>query len=394
MRRPIQGLAALLLLVSGGAASAQPVSADTPEKTPAGATFTLPKAWSLQTQDSVVVASPPEADTHLAIVEVGAAADAKAAAAKAWSLYDAGRAHPFKDLSAAPPRNGWEERASVDYEVSANEKLDQQAYALRKGNGWTVVIFDASQATAEKRGAAMSLILRSLRPQGYARESFLGRTARPLDPARVQAMHDFVQTSIGELGVPGAAFALIDHGKVVYEGGVGVRELGKPAAVDAHTLFMVASNTKGMSTLLLAKQVDAGRVRWDEPVTDVYPAFRLGSDATTRKVLIRHLVCACTGLPRKDFEFIFGTTPETPASETFRQLAATEPTSGFGEVFQYNNLMASAAGYIAAPPRLPAAGARRGLRQGHADPGLRSARHGRDHLQHVKGAGRRPRQSA
>jgi CubicO group peptidase (beta-lactamase class C family) len=63
-------------------------------------------------------------------------------------------------------------------------------------------------------------------------------------------------------------------------------------------------------------------------------------------VRIEHLICACTGLPRKDMQFVFNTSAETPASETFAQLAATEPTSGFGEVFQYNNLMASAAGYI------------------------------------------------
>jgi hypothetical protein len=35
-----------------------------------------------------------------------------------------------------------------------------------------------------------------------------------------------------------------------------------------------------------------------------------------------------------------------PPSTTFRQLARTEPTTGFGEVFQYNNLMAAAAGFI------------------------------------------------
>ena len=38
--------------------------------------------------------------------------------------------------------------------------------------------------------------------------------------------------------------------------------------------------------------------------------------------------------------------PDAAAKDTFAQLAATEPTSGFGEVFQYNNLMAAAAGYI------------------------------------------------
>jgi CubicO group peptidase (beta-lactamase class C family) len=42
----------------------------------------------------------------------------------------------------------------------------------------------------------------------------------------------------------------------------------------------------------------------------------------------------------------FDTNPAPPASDTFVQLADTQPTSKFGEVFQYNNLMASAAGYI------------------------------------------------
>src|SRR6185437_11816988 len=133
----------------------------------------------------------------------------------------------------------------------------------------------------------------------------------------------FVQTAMDELGVPGAGVAIVDHGKVVYEGGIGVRELGKPTPVDAHTRFMIASNTKGMSTLLLARLVDQGKFRWDQPVTQVYPDFKLGSADTTRQVLMRHLVCACTGVPRKDFEWLFTGTDKTPPSTTFTLLAAT-----------------------------------------------------------------------
>jgi CubicO group peptidase (beta-lactamase class C family) len=73
----------------------------------------------------------------------------------------------------------------------------------------------------------------------------------------------------------------------------------------------------------------------------------LGSDTTTASVEMRHLVCACTGLPRRDFpDILSGTSLTTPASLTFEHLAQTEPTSKFGETFQYNNLMAAAAGYI------------------------------------------------
>jgi hypothetical protein len=83
-------------------------------------------------------------------------------------------------------------------------------------------------------------------------------------------------------------------------------------------------------------------------VVDYMLTFRLGSEETTRKVLVKHLVCACTGLPCKDMQWVFYTTPGTKPAKTCVQLAATQPTSGFGEVFQYNNLMASAAGYLAA----------------------------------------------
>jgi CubicO group peptidase (beta-lactamase class C family) len=333
-------------LTAGMAASAQPPTSDHSSKTPAGATFTVPAGWAEHARGPVVIVDPPETDFHVAIVDVGQAHDAKSAAAAAWKLYRGGESHPFKLLLTAPARDGWDEQAVINYETSPNEHVAIASIARRKGSAWNVEIIDGSVSTAEKRGAAVGLVLASLRPGGYLRESFAERTAHPLDAGRVGALVEFVRQSAAELDVPGVGLALIDHGKIVYEGGVGVREMGKPAPVDAHTLFMVASNTKSMSTLLLAELVDEGKLRWDEPVVEAYPAFRLGSDATTQKVLVRHLVCACTGLPRKDFEWAFTTTAQTPASQTFVLLAATEPTSGFGEVFQYNNLMASAAGYI------------------------------------------------
>lgn len=288
----------------------------------------------------MVLLAPPETDTHVAVVGV-TAPDAAAASTAAWKLYRPEAKRPPRLVPPRSARNGWDERASIDYETSPNEKAAIEAGAYRHGASWTVVIIDATEATAEKRGAALNLIEQSLRPVGYTRETFAGRTAHPLDPARVAAIKGFVRVAMAELGIPGAGLALIDHGKIVFEGGIGVKELGKPDPVDADTLFMIASNTKGMSTLLLAELVDAKKLDWDAKVTDVYPAFHLGSAATTAKV--RNLVCACTGLPRKDLEWAFNTGSDTPEATTFDQLAATEPTSGFGEVFQYNNLMAATA---------------------------------------------------
>lgn len=322
------------------------LAADTPGKTPAGVAFTGPKEWSISIAPKFVMFAAPEGDTRLAIVDIGKADDAAKAAAQAWMLYAPDAHHPVNLVTARAANNGWDERKAVEYETSPNEQASIVAEALRSGTSWTVLILDGHNATVEKRGAAISLVVESLRPAGYKRETFAGRKAHGFDAARIGALKSFVQTAMRQLDVPGVSIALIDRTHVLFEGGFGVRELGKPAPVDAHTLFMIASNTKGLSTLLLAKLVDQGKLAWDEPVTQAYPGFRLGDDATTQHVLIKQLVCACTGLPRKDFEWIFNTKSNTPASSTFAQLAATQPTSGFGEVFQYNNLMASAAGYI------------------------------------------------
>jgi CubicO group peptidase (beta-lactamase class C family) len=98
--------------------------------------------------------------------------------------------------------------------------------------------------------------------------------------------------------------------------------------------------------------VDEHKMRWDQAVTELYPDFRLGDADTTRQVLVKHLVCACTGLPRQDFEWLFNFGTATPAS-SLASLGTMQPTSHFGEVYQYSNLMAAAAGYVGASVASP-----------------------------------------
>lgn len=339
-------LLAISLLLAGVPATAQVAApADTPAKTKAGVAYTQPKDFTVASQGSNTVFASPERDLNMSVVEVGAASDAKDAVAKAWSVWQPGFSRSLRVSTPAAPKEGWEERVSFTYDTSPNEKKVVQAMALRKGASWTVLLVDSSEAAIEKRAAAAFLIQQSLRPPGYQRETFAGKAAHRLDAARVKAMTDFVDQALKTLEVPGAGIALIDNGRIVYQGGVGVRELGGTEPVTEDTRFMIASNTKGMATLLLSTLVDEGKLRWDQPVTDIYPGFRLGDDATTKSTLVKHLVCACTGLPRKDLTWIL-TDPNVPASDTFKQLSATQPTSKFGELFQYNNLMASAAGYV------------------------------------------------
>jgi CubicO group peptidase (beta-lactamase class C family) len=356
-RRSLIALA-LTLVIAGPALGQQPAPAaaekvekDSPHATPAGATFTVPAGWTVTTHGSMVVLDPPEPDSHVAIVDVKAK-DAEAAVAAAWAIYKPGFKRPLKIALPQTTRDGWEERKAFQYETSPNERAVVSAFAWRAGDAWTVVLLDGSEPTFEKRGAPLGLALQSLRPKGYSRESFAGKKAHPLDEARIAVLKEFVANGMKLFDTPGVGLAFIDGGKTVWAGGLGVKEIGKPDPVDADTLFIAASNTKALTTLLLAELVDEGKMRWDQPVTELFPDFRLGDEATTKQVQVQHLICACTGMPRQDLEWLFEYRAETP-NTAVKLLGTMQPTSRFGEVFQYSNLMAAAAGYIGGTTAVP-----------------------------------------
>jgi CubicO group peptidase (beta-lactamase class C family) len=326
-------------------AAREQLAADTPRTTPDGARFVAPAGWWIETRGNAVILTP-EGDSRIALVDVQGK-DADAAVKLAWEAVRPDMKWALKLVTDEPGREGWDSFRSYQYEVSPNEHRAVGAAAAKRGEAFTVLIFDMDIAVAEKRGGQIAAIFDRLQPPGFQRESFAGKKAAPLDAERVKKMKDFVEKSLAELGVPGAAVSLYQDGKVVFEGGFGVRQLGDPTPVDADTLFMIASNTKSMTTLLLATLVDEGKLSWDTPVVQVMPGFKLGDAETTKQVLVRHLVCACTGLPRQDFEWILEFKDATPKSE-MELLGTFQPTSKFGEMFQYSNLLAAAGGFIAA----------------------------------------------
>ncbi len=298
----------------------------------------------METRGNAVLLTPPEAGSLVALVDVETP-DAEAAVREAWKASGREVKWAVKTAEDLPPRDGWEQIRQVRYETSANEQRFVIVQALRSGGRWTVAILDMPEALFEKRLAQVLLVIDKLLPAGYSRESFAGKTAHTLDAARLAALREFVGTAQRALGVPGVSVGVVQDGKVVLAEGFGVRELGKSEPVDAATLYMIASNTKSLTTLMLARLADQGKLTWKTPVAQLLPEFALGDPETTRRVLVEHLVCACTGLPRQDFEWLMEYAGATPAT-TLRTLATMKPTSDFGALYQYSNPLASAGGYV------------------------------------------------
>lgn len=321
------------------------IAADTPGATRAGTTFTIPASWSMAERGSFVVLTPPEGDLQIAMTDIQAP-DADAAVAAAWKEFEPGFKLPLQFSEPLRSGDGWEQIQHFEYQVLPSEKRIVRAFARRANNRWLVMIYQGSLATREKWMNSIVLVFESLHPQGYRREDFAGKKARPIDEHAIRAMKDFVAAGMKQLGIPGAAFGLIDHGRIVYVGGLGVRELGKRDPVDADTRFIAASDTKALTTLLLAELVDEKKLRWDEPVIEAYPTFKFGDANVTREVQIKHLVCQCSGMPAQDYDSEFRNRSMTPAA-LIQLLRTMQPTAPLGKTFIYSNLLPSAAGFIA-----------------------------------------------
>jgi CubicO group peptidase (beta-lactamase class C family) len=338
-------------VASVGAASGEVLASDQERSTELGDVFTAPAHFTYSRRGSVTTLRAPEGDLTLTVVEVEAA-DADGAIAAAWGKKGGVAVRPVLTSRTLPAQRGFDLGLEVEHATNPNERLTVVSSARGRDRRWIVLLTDGANATVQKRGAAITLVDKSVRAKGYARETFAGRKAHALDAARVAEITAFVEEAQKMADVPGIGFGLIQGGKVVFAGGFGVRERGKPEKVDQSTLFAIASNTKALTTLLLALLVDEGKLAWDMPVTKAFPGFALADREATERMLLRHLVCACTGLPRQDWKPFFEFGRAAP-KDVFVDLAKAKPTTGFGEAYQYSNFLATAAGYVAGHAAFP-----------------------------------------
>ena len=91
-------------MIALAAQSNEQLVSQTKRTTQVGATFTAPAAWSLRSEANLIVLTPPEPDSHLAIVDVKAS-DAAAAVSAAWSAYRPDFKRAVKLMTPVPARD-------------------------------------------------------------------------------------------------------------------------------------------------------------------------------------------------------------------------------------------------------------------------------------------------
>jgi CubicO group peptidase (beta-lactamase class C family) len=159
-------------------------------------------------------------------------------------------------------------------------------------------------------------------------------------------LDDYVHRAMAQWRVPGLAVAVVKDGRVVLARGYGVRALGKPGRVDADTLFDIGSNTKAFTAAALGTLVAAGKLRWDDPVIDHVPGFRLESPYVTAAITLRDLLSHRSGYC--DPTIMWYQSDDTTAN-IIQRLRYQQPNYGLRAHFCYNNTM-----YLVASQFVPA----------------------------------------
>lgn len=164
-------------------------------------------------------------------------------------------------------------------------------------------------------------------------------TVRPLLPAQLQDFGAYVDRARKTFDVPGIAVAIVKNGKVVMERGFGVREIGKPAKVDADTLFAIASNTKAFTAAALQMLAEQGKLKMDDRVIDHLPWFRMSDPYVTHEMRIRDLLAHRSGLSLGAGDLLYWPPTSYTTRDVVERLRYVPLKNGFRSHYAYDNIL-------------------------------------------------------
>ncbi len=158
-----------------------------------------------------------------------------------------------------------------------------------------------------------------------------------------EAFHAYVEQAVSDWNATGLAVAVVRGQELLFARGYGARELGKPDAVDADTLFSIGSTTKALTAATLGILVDEGKLGWDDPVRKHIPEFEVADPWVSEAMTVRDLLTHRGGLPNTDL-FWYG--QDTDMDEMLSRLRHVETAYSMRSGFIYQNVMYATAGEV------------------------------------------------
>lgn len=164
------------------------------------------------------------------------------------------------------------------------------------------------------------------------------------DVNTLNGFEQYVEKAMKDWKVQGCAVAIVKNGKIFYTKGFGLRDVKNNLPVTPNTLFAIGSCSKAFTSASVCLMIDEGKLDFDKPIVMYYPAFKLQDEYITTHITLRDLLSHRSGLPRHDFMW-YGA-DNLSRKDIVEATRYLELSKGFREVWQYQNIMFTTAGYI------------------------------------------------
>ncbi|MHA1155634.1 MAG: serine hydrolase [Candidatus Heimdallarchaeota archaeon] len=114
----------------------------------------------------------------------------------------------------------------------------------------------------------------------------------------------YAKSHLKGFGDAGIGIAFISNNKILFEEGMGYRDLEQKLPFTPETIFPIGSHTKSLTGTGIAMLVDDGLLTWDTPIVNYIPEFKLKDPFVSDRITIKDILSHTSGLPHHQFAFM------------------------------------------------------------------------------------------
>ncbi|OPY01969.1 MAG: D-alanyl-D-alanine carboxypeptidase precursor [Syntrophorhabdus sp. PtaB.Bin047] len=119
---------------------------------------------------------------------------------------------------------------------------------------------------------------------------------RPKMAKGPSALEVILEPYLDKYDLPALGAAVVRDGKIQAMGAVGTKAAGQQIPVTTGDRFHIGSDTKAMTALLAAMYVEAGKLRWDSKVEEIFPELKKTLAAGWGQVTLEGLLSHTSGI--------------------------------------------------------------------------------------------------
>ncbi len=166
----------------------------------------------------------------------------------------------------------------------------------------TGVPHTSTHFTMSHRSRLLGLVAVTALGCSPADDSLSGGTGASSDP-RFAALLAFAQGEMSKYNIPGVAIAVVEHGKLSFQAGIGVRKAGVPDPVTPSTLFRVGSLSKMVLAATAMKLTEEAKLDLRSPITTLVP-YKMRAGFDPGAILLSDLLTHTSGIPDLKISFL------------------------------------------------------------------------------------------